>query len=312
MKKKITILSPVYNESEGVEKFYSEICLLGSNLPYDFEFLFVNDGSDDDTGLILEKFANEDGRVRVIELSRNYGKEIAMAAGLDYAAGDAVIIMDADLQHPPAVVKELVAGWQEGYDDVFTVKTSRLGESWFKRTTSGLFYFLLEKLTRLDINKGASDFRLLSRDAVDAIKQYRETQRYTKGLYTEIGFNKKAVYFEQHPRFAGKSKWNYWQLLKLAIEGVTSFSTLPLRLATISGIIAGFVAMCYMIWVIVKAILWGEPVAGYPTLMCSILFIGSFQLVCTGIIGEYLGRVFKETKHRPLYIVKRVVEKDQE
>ena len=307
MKKILTIITPVYNELEVIKHFFDEVCSVASDLPYDFEFVFVDDGSDDGSIEVLQGLSARDNRVRVVELSRNYGKEVAMAAGLDYATGEAVIIMDADLQHPPVVIKELLQGWEEGFDDVFTVKTVRAGESWLKRTTSRIFYSVLERLTNLDIHKGASDFRLLSRSAVDAIKQYRETQRYTKGLYTEIGFKKKAVYFEQMPRFAGKSKWNYWQLLKLAIEGVTSFSILPLRLATICGVFAGFIAMCYMIWVIIKAIIWGDPVAGYPSLMCAVLFIGSLQLICTGIIGEYLGRVFKETKSRPLYIVRRVL-----
>jgi len=308
MEKKITILVPVYNESEVLPHLYGELIKITGELEYDFQFLFVNDGSTDDSLEIITGFSKSDSRVCCVDFSRNYGKEVAMAAGFDYAVGDAVIIMDADLQHPPAVIKELIAGWKQGYDDVYTRKVSRQGESALKKTTSRLFYWMLEKLTRLDINKGASDFRLLSRRAVDELKKYRETQRYTKGLYTEIGFPKKAVEFEQQPRFAGKTKWNYVQLTKLAIEGVTSFSTLPLRFATILGIITGIVAMCYIVWIVIKSIVWGEPVAGYPSLMCTILFIGSVQLVCTGIIGEYLGRVFKETKRRPLYIVKQYIE----
>lgn len=308
MKKKITILVPVYNESQVLPFLYKELTDAVAPMDYDFQFLFINDGSTDESFAIIAGMAAKDPRVCCVDFSRNHGKEIAMAAGFDYAAGDAVIIMDADLQHPPQIIKKLIAGWEEGYDDVYTRKVSRKGESPLKRATSRLFYFILEKLTRLDINKGASDFRLLSRAAVNELRRFRETQRYTKGLYTEIGFPKKAVEFEQQPRFAGKTKWSYIQLTKLAIEGVTSFSIMPLRLATVLGMITGIAAMFSILWIVIKYLACGEPVAGYPTIMCTILFIGSVQLICTGIIGEYLGRVFKETKHRPLYIVKQYLE----
>lgn len=302
--KRITILIPVYNEREVIHLLYERLQNLRLQITgYEFEVLFVNDGSTDDTLTIIKQLRNLDPTISYLHLSRNYGKEIAMIAGLDYATGDAVIIMDADLQDPPELIPEMIHWWEQGYDDVYAKRRSRNGESWFKKWTSKMFYRFLQRTTNIAIQVDTGDFRLLDRRCVEALKKLRESQRYTKGMFSWIGFHKKEVLFDRQPRAAGHTKWNYWKLTNLAIEGITSFTTFPLRIAALFGIIISFFSFIYMMFIVVKTLLFGDPVQGYPSLMAVILFLGGIQLITLGIIGEYLGRVFNETKNRPLYFV---------
>jgi polyisoprenyl-phosphate glycosyltransferase len=303
-KKKVTILVPAYNEEDVLQQLYSRLINVFNTLPlYKFELLFINDGSTDETLPKIKLLREMDNRVSYVNLSRNFGKETAMIAGLDYAEGDAVIIIDADLQDPPELIPEMIHYWENGYDDVYAKRNSRSGETWIKKTTATAFYRLLEKVARVPIQRDTGDFRLLDRRCVDALRQLRETQRYTKGMFSWIGFNKKEILFDRDPRAAGETKWNYFKLFDLAIEGITSFTTTPLRISALFGCIVSFCAFIYMIWIITKTMLFGDPVAGYPSLMTVILFLGGIQLISLGILGEYIGRIFNETKNRPLYFV---------
>lgn len=302
--RKITIMIPAYNEEEVLQQLYDRLSKVILNIPfYDFELLFVNDGSTDGTLDQIKKLREKDKKISYVNLSRNFGKETAMIAGLDYALGDAVIIIDADLQDPPELIPDMIRYWEMGYDDVFAKRKSRAGESWVKKTTASTFYKVLQKLTQIPIQKNTGDFRLLDRRCVEALKQLRETQRYTKGMFSWIGYNKKEILFDRDPRAAGETKWNYIKLVDLAIEGITSFTTTPLRISALFGCVISFFAFVYILWIIAKTLLFGESVAGYPSLMTVILFLGGIQLISLGIIGEYLGRIFNETKNRPLYFV---------
>lgn len=302
--KTITILVPAYNEEEVLDQLYSRLTAVMNGIPsYNFEILFVNDGSKDNTLNIIKEFRLRDARISYVDLSRNFGKETAMIAGLDHAMGDAVIIIDADLQDPPELIPEMIKYWEQGYDDVYAKRRSRAGESWAKKWTAAKFYGLLKRTTRIPIQENTGDFRLLDRRCVEALRKIRETQRYTKGMFSWIGYNKKEILFDRDPRAAGETKWNYFKLMELAIEGITSFTTFPLRIASYFGFTVSFFAFVYMIWVIVKTLVYGESVIGYPSMMAVILFLGGVQLIALGVIGEYLGRVFNETKGRPLYFV---------
>lgn len=303
-KKTITVLVPAYNEEEVFSSLYERLVGLAGRMDnYKLEFLFVNDGSKDNTLSLIKQSAEKDDRVSYINLSRNYGKETAMIAGLDHARGDAVVIIDADLQDPPELIVDMVAYWEQGYDDVYARRKSRAGETWLKKQTSHWFYSLLQKSTRIKIQRDTGDFRLLDRRCVEALKQLRESQRYTKGMFSWIGFNKKEILYDRDPRAAGVSKWNYWKLLDLAIEGITSFTTAPLRWSSMLGVIISFAAFVYIVVILVKTILFGSDVAGYPSLLAVVLFLGGVQLLSLGIIGEYVGRIFNETKQRPLYFI---------
>ena len=305
MKKKlITLLVPVYNESEALNEFYSRTSqVVGDLVDYDFELLFVNDGSKDDTLSIIKNIHRKDKRVSFLSLSRNFGKEIAMAAGIDYCKGDALVIIDADLQDPPELIKEMIAKWEEGYDDVYAQRTSRKGEGFIKKLTSKYFYRVLAKLSRVEIQKDTGDFRLLSKKAINALKCFRESERYTKGLFSLVGMNKISIKYSRDPRIAGETKWNYFKLINLAVQGITSFSTAPLKISTWMGFLMAISAFVYMVFIIFKTLYYGDPVAGYPSLVSIILFLGGIQLMSLGIIGEYVGRTFIETKNRPLYFV---------
>lgn len=302
--KTISILIPAYNEEEVLPLLYQKLVEVMNSLPkYQFEVLFVNDGSKDQTLSVLKEFRKKDQRICYLNLSRNYGKETAMIAGLDYIKGDAVIIMDADLQNPPEVIPEMVKYWEEGYDDVYVKRRARPGESFLKLFTSKMYYRVLQRFTKIDIQENAGDFRLLDRRCVEALKQMRESQRYSKGMYSWIGYQKKGLEYDMQPRAAGKTKWNYGQLINLSIDGITSFTTIPLRFATITGLLVSFLGFVYMLYTILKTIIWGVDVRGYASLMVAILFLGGIQLTFLGVIGEYLGRAFYETKHRPLYFI---------
>lgn len=303
--KTISILVPSYNEAQSLELLHKEIVRVISTLEnYKWEILFVNDGSRDNTMEVIKGLRKKDGRISYVDLSRNFGKENAMLAGFDHAKGDAVIIMDADLQHPPAVIPEMIQKWEEGYDDVYAQRKTRGKESWLRKKLTKSYYRLLQSSSRVDVLPNVGDFRLLDRKCVDALCQMRESGRYTKGMYCFIGFKKIGVEFETQDRVLGESSMSYKKLMNLALEGITSYTTAPLRWATFIGLIVSFFAFAYMIFVLVKAFLYGDPVAGYPTLLTVILFIGGVQLLTIGIIGEYLAKVFVEVKNRPVYIIR--------
>lgn len=301
--KKVTILLPAYNEEALfplIAKCMEKVVRDNSN--YEWEFLMVNDGSTDNTLQQMVKLHQMDSRYNYIDLSRNYGKEVAMMAGFDYATGDAVIIMDADMQHPIDVIPEMLKYWEEGYDDVYAQRQNS-HESWLKRKTSHWYYKLLQSLTRVPIQKDTGDFRLLDRSCVEALKQMRESERNTKGMYSWIGFRKKGIFYQQQERQEGKSKWSVMSLVNLALNGILSYTTAPLRLASVLGIIVSLAAFLYLIYIIIITNLYGDPVQGYPTIMVTVLFLGGVQLLSLGILGEYLGRVFNEVKHRPGYFI---------
>ena len=308
MKKKrlITILTPAYNEEDVLPLLQERLAkLMDENTAYDFEVLVVNDGSKDGTLSLLQNFHQKDARFNYLNLSRNFGKETAMIAGLDYCKGDAVIILDADLQDPPELIPEMLKYWEEGFDDVYAKRRSRKGESWLKKFTSKLYYRLLQKTTRIDIQKDTGDFRLLDRRCVEALRSMRESQRYTKGLFSWIGYNKKAIEYDRDPRAAGRTKWNYRRLFNLSIDGFTSFTTAPLRWSALIGILISLCGFLYMLIIIFNTLFYGIDSPGYASTMVVILFLGGIQLIFLGVIGEYLGRTFSEAKGRPLYFIDR-------
>lgn len=305
-KKILSIVAPAYNEGDSLEEFYSRLTNATNDLDLQLEIIYVNDGSVDSTFEVMQAQHNKDPRVTVVNLSRNFGKEIALTAGLDFAVGDAVVVIDTDLQDPPELIPELVNKWLGGYDVVNAKRIKRKGEGWFKKLTSYLYYRFLYQLSDIKIPKDTGDFRLLSRKAVDALLTLREKHRYMKGLFTWVGYSQAEITYERDERYAGKTKWNFWALLNLAFEGLTSFSVIPLRLASITGVLSALIALVFGVLIIVKKFIYGDPVAGYPSLVVLITFIGGIQLLALGVIGEYLGRVFNETKNRPLYLVDEV------
>ena len=302
--KKISVVIPAYNEQESLPMLYDRIEKLMEQMEeYEFEILFVNDGSKDKTIELIKEMRKKDNRICYVDFSRNFGKEIAMIAGLDYATGDCVVFMDADLQDPPELIKELVKYWEQGYDDVYAKRKSRKGETWLKKFTSKMYYKVLQKLTKIEIQRDTGDFRLLDRRCVNALKKLRETQRNTKSMFSWIGYNKKEVLYDRDPRIAGKTKWNYIKLIDLAIDGITSFTTSPLRLSTFIAIPTFLVLLGYLIYVIAKSIIIHEAIQAFQAIILLILFFSGIQILLFGIMGEYLGRIFNESKHRPLYLV---------
>ena len=302
---KITIIVPCYNEQEVIELFYPAVQEHVRKISgCEFSYIFVNDGSRDETLDKLRALAAAHDDVTYLSLSRNFGKESAMMAGIDFADCDAVIIMDADLQHPPDKIPEMIRLWREGYDDVCAKRIDRAGETCIKRFGANIFYAVMKKFsTSYEMQRDVGDFRLLDRRCIEALKLLRENQRFTKGLFTWVGYRKKEIPFEVQPRAAGTTTWNFLALFNLAMKGMTSFTTAPLRLMTFLGITVSICAMIYMFFVLTMAILYGDPVAGYPTLMTVMLFLGGMQLLALGIIGEYLGQIFHESKHRPIYLI---------
>lgn len=304
MKKLVSILIPAYNEEEVIDMLYERLDRFArENDSYNYEFFFVNDGSRDKTLEILQAYGESDPRVAYINLSRNFGKEIAMLAGFDHVKGDAMVVIDADLQDPPELIGQMLKHWEEGYDDVYAKRKSREGESWIKKKTSEWYYSILQKSTRIPIQRDTGDFRLLDRRAIDALKEFRESERYTKGMFSWIGFKKKEVLYDRDPRAAGTTKWNYPRLINLAIDGITSFTTAPLRISTLIGTLISAGAFIYILYLLIRP-LFGIPTGGgYSSTLAIILFLGGIQLLSLGIIGEYIGRIFNETKRRPLYFV---------
>lgn len=307
--KKVSLLIPVYNEEETLPALRDALMpLLDNRLPglpasYDWEVVLVDDGSRDGSLGLLRRFNAEDPRFRYVSLSRNFGKENALLAGFDRVEGDCMVIMDADLQHPVATVPEMLAQWEAGWDDVYGRRLSRGKEAIWRKTLTKAYYSLLNKSTRVEVLPDVGDFRLLDRKVVDAIKQMREQQRYTKGLYCWAGFKKKPVDFLTADRAAGQTKMSAGKLVNLALEGITSYTTAPLRFASVMGFIVSLASIVYMLYVIGKTLLFGEPIQGFPTLICAILFLGGCQLLALGVIGEYVGKIYVESKQRAPYIV---------
>ncbi|MBQ2413440.1 MAG: glycosyltransferase family 2 protein [Rikenellaceae bacterium] len=302
--KKVSILIPSYNEEQSLPLLYNQLVEVTNNLAqYEWEFMFVNDGSRDNTLNVIQQLREQDNRVNYVDLSRNFGKEVAMLAGFDYVTGDCVVIMDADLQHPPYVIEEFIKKWEEGYEDVYAIRRTRGKESFIRKKLSLTYYKLLQHSTRVEVLPNVGDFRLLDRKCINMLRQMRDQERYTKGMYCWIGCRKIGVEFEQGDRQEGESKWNFSSLLNLAINGITSFTIAPLRMVSVAGIIIASLAFIYMVYVIIKAIIYGDPVAGFPSLMVAILFLGGVQLIGLGILGEYVGRIFNESKNRPVYFI---------
>lgn len=312
MKKLITVIIPAYNEEETLPDITKRLERLSQKVPqYNFEFLFVNDGSRDKTLEILQDFAARDPRISYINLSRNFGKEIGVAAGLDYAQGDAVVIMDADGQEPPELIPTMIQWWEKGYDDVYA-RRNKKKDSAVRRFTSHTYYRTLQHMTRIPIQVDTGDFRLFSRRCVMALRQFREASRQNKALFSWIGYRKKEITYDQPPRTAGQTKWKFGllspgnSLINLAIDGFTSFTTLPLRFITIAGLFISLAAFIYIIVILIQAAMGVPRIGGYNTLLILVLFLGGVQLISLGVIGEYIGRIFIETKGRPLYLVQDV------
>jgi glycosyltransferase involved in cell wall biosynthesis len=304
---RLSIVVPVFNEEDVLPEFQRRLSAVLDTHGIDAEIVYVNDGSRDRTIALLLELHRTDSRVAVVDLSRNFGKEIAMSAGLDHATGDAVIVMDVDLQDPPELIPEMMAAWRSGSDIVLMRRRSRAEESWFKRATAHTFYRTLRTLAAIDIPENIGDFRLMSRRAVDAVRALPERSRFMKGIFAWIGFPSHTIDYDRVGRGAGQTKWNYWRLWNFALEGITSFSATPLKLASYIGLASAVAAFVYAAYVIIKTMLFGDPVQGYPTLVVLMLFLGGIQLMALGIIGEYLARMFVEVKQRPLYFVQRVL-----
>ena len=302
--KKVSILVPCYNEESSLPALYEALQeLMASNNQYEWEVLMVNDGSRDRTIEVIRELRAKDSRICYIDLSRNFGKENAMLAGFDHVTGDCTVIIDADLQDPPSLIPEMLKYWEEGYEDVYARRRSRGKESWLRKKFSLLYYSMLQHMAKVDILQNVGDFRLLDRKCIEELKRLRESERYTKGLFCWIGFKKKEILFDRDDRQQGVSSFNFLKLLNLAIEGITSFTTSPLRISTILGMIISLVAFVYLCFILAKTVIYGDPVRGFPALMSVILFLGGVQLLSLGVIGEYLGRIFYETKNRPVYVI---------
>ncbi|MBQ3261454.1 glycosyltransferase family 2 protein [Candidatus Saccharibacteria bacterium] len=304
MKKLISIIIPAYNEEESLPPCFSRLTKLIDGLTsYNFEVLLVDDGSKDCTAKLAKAKHAADKRFHYLSLSRNFGKEIAMMAGMDYSHGDAVIFIDADLQDPPELIPKLIEYWEQGYDDVYAKRRSRRGETWLKKWTSRMYYRVLQSATRVEIQKDTGDFRLLDRRCINALIQMRESSRNSKSMFSWIGYKKKEVLYDRDPRIAGQTKWNYLRLVDLAIDGITSFTTSPLRLATILAIPTFILFVGYFIYVIIKSIVIALPIQAFQAIILLVLFFSGVNILLFGIIGEYLGRIFKESKARPLYFI---------
>lgn len=304
---KISVVIPCYNEEEAIPLFYQEISKIIEKLKkkVTFELIFVNDGSKDRTLEEIRELSKKDKKVRYISFSKNFGKEAAMLAGLEYATGDYVTTMDVDLQDPPHLLEEMLRLIkEEGYDCVATKSTSRKGYSFFRKFCTKWYYRIIGAISKTEMVAGARDFRLMTRQMVDAIISMKEYNRYSKGLFSFVGFDTKWIEFENQERVAGTTKWNFWKLFSYALDGITAFSTVPLVLSAILGILFCFIAFIMIMIIILKTLIWGDPVSGWPSLACIIFLVGGVQLFCTGIIGQYLAKTYLETKHRPIYIIK--------
>lgn len=299
----LSIVVPVFNERSVIQLFIARLYTVLLQIDYKFEIVFVDDGSTDGTTEFLQKLAFRHDYIRLVKLSRNFGKEAAMTAGLDRAHGDAVILIDADLQDPPELIPDMLAAWQRGADTVVMRRSSRAGESFLKRASAHCFYRLLNFLSELSIPEDTGDFRLLSRRAVDTLSTLPERSRYMKGLFAWIGLPVEIINYNRAPRAAGETKWSFLGLCRLAMEGIVSFSTIPLRAVTWLGGIAALGSVAFGIWVVCKTFLFGEPVSGYPSIIVTVTFIGGVQLISIGLLGEYMARIYVESKQRPIYVI---------
>lgn len=303
----ISVVAPAYNEQEVLVEFHRRVSGILERIGAPYEIVLVNDGSRDRTLAIMHELRASDSHVTVVDLSRNFGKEIALTAGLDHTSGEVVVVLDADLQDPPELIPEMLAGWREGYDIVYGVRSHRDGETWLKKLTAKSFYRLIQHVSRVEIPRDTGDFRLMTRRSVLELLRLREEHRFMKGLFAWIGFPTKPLYYRRDPRAAGESKWNYWKLWNLAVEGITSFTIGPLKIATYLGLLVALLALLYALIIVWKTLLYGDPVRGYPSLMVVVLFLGGVQLISVGVLGEYIGRIFNEVKQRPLYLINRII-----
>ena len=308
----LSIVCPAYNEEANLDGFVDAVEAAMGDIVQPFEIVFINDGSNDGTLAVMTRLRGARGRIAIVDLSRNFGKEIATTAGLDEATGDAVVVIDADLQDPPEVIGGMIDGWREGYDVVYARRRERRGDGPVKRLTASLFYKLIHGVGDVDIPENVGDFRLMSRKAVDAVCAMREHHRFMKGIFAWIGFPSKQVLYDRAPRAAGTTKWNYWRLWNLSIEGITSSTLAPLKISTYFGLATAVVAFLAGAFYIVKTLFYGDAVPGFPTLVVIVLFLGGIQLMVLGVMGEYLGRVFNETKQRPLYFATEILPSDAE
>ena len=300
----ISVVVPLYNESENIESLFTRLTPVLELLQTSFEVICINDGSQDDTLKKLIQLRQQNSAIKIVNLSRNFGKEIALTAGIDYASGAAVIPIDADLQDPPELIAKLIAKWREGYDVVYATRRSRQGETWLKKISAIAFYQTIGKMSRVPIPANTGDFRLLDRRVVEAIKKLPERTRFMKGLFAWVGYKQTSILFDREPRYSGKSTWSYWQLWNFALDGIISFSFLPLKVWSYVGVTISIVSLLYALMLVVRTIIYGVDVPGYASLMVAILFLGGIQLITLGVLGEYLGRVYEEVKSRPLYFVR--------
>ncbi len=303
----ISVVAPAYNEQEVLGEFHRRVSEVLVKLGCDYEIVLVNDGSRDHTLALMHALRARDPHVAVVDLSRNFGKEIALSAGLDHTRGEVVVILDADLQDPPELIPAMLEGWREGYDVVYGVRTKRDGETWFKQLTAKYFYRFIKSVSRVQIPTDTGDFRLMTRRAVDAVGKLREEHRFMKGLFAWVGFPSRPLHYRREARVAGTTTWSYWKLWNFALEGITSFTVAPLKVATYLGLSVAALALLFAAFVVWKALVFGEPVRGYPSLMAVVLFLGGVQLISVGLLGEYVGRIFNEVKGRPLYLVNRLL-----
>ncbi len=301
--KKLQIIVPVFNEQEVVDVFYEKMKQILVTCQVDWTILFVDDGSVDGTVQHIEFLHHKDPRVGLISLSRNFGKEYALTAGLDHADADAVVVIDVDLQDPPELIPQMLEEWQKGYDVIYATRRKREGETYLKKATASWFYKIINKMSKISIPKDTGDYRLMDIKAVRAVNKLRESNRFMKGIFAWVGYKQKAIYFDRKERFAGDTKFNMRKLFSFAMDGITSFSYVPLKFATWIGTVVALFSFLYGIKVILKALIFGGDPQGYPTMMVVILFLGGIQLMALGIIGEYLGRLFEENKQRPLYLI---------
>ncbi|NLY64099.1 MAG: glycosyltransferase family 2 protein [Alcaligenaceae bacterium] len=307
----LSVVIPVYNERQMLPLLFPRLASILAPLNIPYELLVVDDGSKDGSGHYLVTLARQDPHIKVVRLSRNFGKEAALTAGLAYAQGEAVIIMDADLQDPPELIPEMLEAWREGVDVVSMKRRSRAGETWFKKFSAHVFYRLLNRISEVDIPRDTGDFRLLSRKAVDAMNRLEERHRYMKGLFAWIGLPTREIEYDRMPRAAGSGKWDYFGLMGLAFEGITSFSVAPLRLTMMVGILTALAGILFAAWVVVKTMILGELVQGYPSLISMMTFLGGVQLISIGLLGEYVGKTYFETKQRPVYLIRDVVQRNK-
>ena len=303
----LSVVVPIYNEASSLEKFFAAVIPALSGVTENFEIICINDGSTDSSLSLLQRLHRAEPRIKVVDLTRNFGKELALTAGLDAATGDAVIPMDADLQDPPELIPKLVERWLEGFDMVVAVRDDRRSDSWIKRNAANMFYRVIGRIGEVPVPSNAGDFRLIDRTVVEVLKRLPERNRFMKGIFAWVGFRQAVVTYARPPRAAGESKWGYWKLWNLALEGIFSMTTMPLRVWTYFGVGVALLAACYMVFIVVRTLLYGVDVAGYPSLIVAILFFSGINMVGLGILGEYVGRIFVEVKQRPLYLINDMI-----